>query len=381
MTTQVDATKQADRAGKAESKEATLERQLRDWANWGPIWLVRKLVVEYLRQGVGGMAAQASFRLTIALPSLLLVLMTLAGLADRYTSAPVASSLRDIIEERAPEDLKPLFESLLDQATSQSGQRLSINLAVALVIAFWGTSGSIAVVVSGCNRVYGVRDRRSWVTHRLLVLGVTFGAAVVVVLTVALAFFSERAGRQIVVAFGLERSSAQLWSDIAQWVQIGLIMLALTVLYWIGPDVEKSKRWILPGIFAATAGWLITLTGFSRILNLSNPATPYGGAASVVALLLLLYWTVLVILCGALLNAVLGKRYDRRLKDHLRQRPLRYMERPKIPELPPPLEISNEPEPPPARLAGRWWGFAIGAAFGTVLALVIRLIGRGPRGD
>src|SRR5829696_6772735 len=246
-------------------------RGLRQWVtDWPPVWLIRQLVVQYLLQGLGGMAAQAAFRLTITLPSLLLLLMTAAGLADRYAGVPVAKSIRDIIEQRAPDDLKPLFSSLLDQATSQSAQTLSLNLAIALLIALWGTSGSIAAVVYACNRVYGVRDRRSWVTHRLLVLGITLVAMVVVAVTFVLALLSERAGRQAAVAFGLGENSAAVWSDIARWIQIGLIVLALIVIYRVGPDVEQSFRWILPGILASTLGWLGTLNGFTRILNFSN---------------------------------------------------------------------------------------------------------------
>ena len=355
--------------------------------DWPPVWVIRQLFVQYLLQGLGGMAAQASFRLTITLPSLLLLLMTTAGLADRYAGVPVAKSVRDIIEQRAPEDLKPLFSSLLDQATSQSGQTISLNLGIALLIALWGTSGSIAAVVYACNRVYGVRDRRSWITHRLLVLGITIIAAVVVALTFVLALLSERAGRQVAVAFGVGENSAELWSDIARWTQIGLIVLALLVVYRVGPDVEQSFRWILPGIVASTFGWLGTLNGFTRILNLSNPSTPYGQAASVVALLLLLYWTVLVILCGALLNAVLGRRYDQRLILHLKSRPLRYLENPDIPEAPPPSPLGPlHPEvtsanPPPFRR--RWRGFAVGAAVGATvmatLAVVAQLFTRNGR--
>ena len=102
--------------------DAPMRRGVRQRATESlPVWLIKQLVVQYLIQGLGGMAAQASFRLTITLPSLLLLLMTVAGLADQYAGVPVAKSVRDIIEQRAPEDLKPLFSSLLDQATNQSG--------------------------------------------------------------------------------------------------------------------------------------------------------------------------------------------------------------------------------------------------------------------
>jgi membrane protein len=286
--------------------------------------------------------------------------------------------VRDIIEQRAPEDLKPLFSSLLDQATNQSGQRLSLNLVIALLIALWGTSGSIAAVVYACNRVYGVRDRRSWITHRLLVVCITVIAAVVVALTFVLALLSERAGRKIVVAFGLGENSAALWSDIARWVQIALIVMALIVVYRVGPDVEQSFRWIVPGIVASTLGWLGTLNGFTRILNLSNPSTPYGQAASVVALLLLLYWTVLVILCGALLNAVLGRRYDRRLIRHLKNRPLRYLENPDIPDAPPASPLgplpADDTESDTSPFRRGWRGFALGAATGATVMAALAVV-------
>ena len=153
---------------------------------------VRELVVEYFNQALGGLAAQAAFRVTIALPSLLLVLMTVAGLVDRQTGVAIAENIEQTINNRAPDDLVPLLDRLLDQAVQDSSeQALSVRLLVALLIAWWGASGSVAVVLFGCNQVYKVQDRRHWVERRVTVLVMTILGALVIVATSALFVFGN----------------------------------------------------------------------------------------------------------------------------------------------------------------------------------------------
>ena len=108
--------------------------------------------------------------------------------------------------------------------------------------------------------------------------------------------------------------------DNGRGLQAGLLVLGLLVLYRVGPDVEARWRWLLPGTLVAAAGWNLALVSFTWVLTWSNPGSAYGAAGSVIALLLLIYWLALIVLIGALVNAVLGRRLDPVLRSHLAER-------------------------------------------------------------
>jgi membrane protein len=84
----------------------------------------------------------------------------------------------------------------------------------------------------------------------------------------------------------------------------------LAILYYAGPNIEQSFRWVSPGSVLATILWLVATAGFGLYLNVSNPGSAYGAVGSVLVLLFFLYVTGIIFLLGAELNAVLGKRYD-----------------------------------------------------------------------
>jgi membrane protein len=99
-----------------------------------------------------------------------------------------------------------------------------------------------------------------------------------------------------------------------------LVLLACSVflLYWLAPDVRKSIRWVLPGTALATIAVLITFSLMDLLLRFSNPGSAFGAAGSVLILLWTLFLVSAIVIVGGIVNAVLGRRYDRTLRDALR---------------------------------------------------------------
>jgi membrane protein len=95
----------------------------------------------------------------------------------------------------------------------------------------------------------------------------------------------------------------------------------LLLLYVLAPDVDKSIRWLLPGTLAVTVAVTILFAGLDLILRFTNPGSAYGAAGSVLILLWTLYVMSLIIVVGAVVNAVVGRRFDRKLADDLEARP------------------------------------------------------------
>src|SRR5215211_2747269 len=107
------------------------------------------------------LARQAAYSLLYALPAIV----------DRYTHSHLATTLQREIDKRAPEELKPLLDSLVQHAVAeQSGTAAAEDAVIALAITLWGGASGTGALIYACNRVFDVSDKRSFVRRKLLTL-------------------------------------------------------------------------------------------------------------------------------------------------------------------------------------------------------------------
>src|SRR5215213_11249389 len=81
------------------------------------------------------LAKQSAYSLLYAVPSVLIVLVSLAAIVDKNTGTGVSQALRTFISEQAPAELQPLLASLVQRAvveTSQSEAVLAVFLSLAI---------------------------------------------------------------------------------------------------------------------------------------------------------------------------------------------------------------------------------------------------------
>ena len=83
-----------------------------------------------------------------------------------------------------------------------------------------------------------------------------------------------------------------------------LVVTAIGLIYYFGPDAEQDWTWITPGAVVATAFWLVASLVFKLyIANFTDYNGAYGTVGGVIVVLLWLYVSSLAILAGAELNA------------------------------------------------------------------------------
>jgi membrane protein len=156
--------------------------------------------------------------------------------------------------------------------------------------------------MKGISAVHETEEERGFLVFRGLALAITLGAIVVVGLTmVGLGLLPS-----ILETVGLADGSA----DVLHWVRwpllILIVVVAITLLYQIGPDVPTTHwRFMVPGAVFATAMWL----GLSAILSrfgsriFASHGETYGTLAGLIILLIWLMLSVLSVLVGAEIEA------------------------------------------------------------------------------
>jgi membrane protein len=291
------------------------------WVSSRPI--LAGLITAFMRHPISMFAKQAAYSMLYALPAAIALLVALAALVDRLTGSSLSLALQRIVEDRAPAELEPLLESLVQNAIAeQSGSTALVGALIAFGIALWGGASGANALIYACNQVFDVADTRSYVDRKLLTFALTLLCGAVVIVAFILVLVGEYLADWIKETTGRSSFLIDLL-DSSQLISAALVFIAVALLYWLGPDVPRSFRWVLPGAILMTIATIVAFVSFDILVRLVNPGSAFGAAGGVLALLWLLYLESLFVVVGAIVNAVLSSHYDRRMIDYLDAHPER----------------------------------------------------------
>ena len=271
----------------------------------------KRFIAEFRDDDVTGLASEIAYNVIFAIPPLIILTITIASLINQFTDVPIVENLRTIVQEQAPGEAQDVLNLLIDNAVAQmSGGLASFGAIFTALLAVWSGSNAVNSLVKSFNRAYDVKEQRGMIRLRLTTLGLTLLMAVLVNLAFVLFVFGGSIGEWVANLVGLGSLFTTIW-NIARW-PLGVIffMFVLAILYYAGPNVKQSFRWISPGSIVATILWLIAVFGFRVYLQFSNPGSAYGVFGGVIVLLFFLYVSGIIFVIGAELNAMLQKRYD-----------------------------------------------------------------------
>ncbi len=265
----------------------------------------------------------------------------------------VDRAIMDLLRQALPAQSADLFTGVVQQVTSQRRGGL---LSFGAVAALWAASNGLYAVMQQLNITYDVKEGRPFWKSRGTALLLTLFFMVLVVGAFALVVFGgeiqgwlgERlgTGTALLVAFAAFR-----WAVI-----VAALLLAFALVYYFGPDVEQSFRFISPGslvgvVVLAVASLLFRL----YVSSFGNYAATYGSLGAVIILLLWLYIAGWVILLGSEINALVehylpkGKRKGEKREagagEEGRRRHEQAAERGRGPPPPPPPSRPS-PQPP-----------------------------------
>jgi membrane protein len=271
----------------------------------------KQVMKDFSKDDVPGLAAEIAYHLVFALAPLLIFIISVAAIVDNYTGIDVSGQLQDLITEQAPEEAQDVLNTVVDNAVGEAGGGFaSIGAITSLLIALWSGSNAIATLMKAFNRAYAVTEARSFVKKKLVAIGLTILMGVLINLAFVLFVFGGDIGEWVADWFGLGTTFNWAW-DIARFpLAIIFIMSLLAVLYYFGPNIDQTFRWISPGSVIATILWIAVVFGFQIYLTFASPGSAYGAFAGMIVLLFFFYVTGIVFLIGAEVNSVIGRQFD-----------------------------------------------------------------------
>ena len=283
-------------------------RQLR-WSTWrGVLWRSAK---GFLSHNCADWAAALTYYGVLALFPSAIVIVALAGLVLGHRGGAAIDTITGLARDvgAGPSLTNGITDVVRNVASERSS--VSVLLSFGLLAALWSASGYVGAFTRASNAIYGVPEGRPFYKLRPLQLGLTAVALVLLAVVATALVVSGPVADAVGNALHLGDVPRTAWT-ICKWpVLVLVMMLLLSLLFWIAPNVRQPRfRWLTVGGAVALVGWALVSFGFgfyvSRFAAASYNAT-YGTLGAVIAFLVWFYLSNCAVMLGVEVNAELQR--------------------------------------------------------------------------
>ena len=269
----------------------------------GWVWrLFLAVLRRVMSNGVTGTASQFAYNTFLATVPFLFVVVTAINLSSKTAYDDLFNALDGTIPGIT--DLTEAFKE-----NTARGAAAGIVIAFGVGAGIYVASNAIGALVDGLDRAQHL-NHRPWWRGKLINFGFAAGASVLA----AISTFALAGGPELVRGLSELLGASQTVRDLADSLAlpVGIVTLFLftVLLYRFGPNGMKlGFRTLLPGALLSVGAWF----GLTILIRLyadafNNLSAIYGALGGLFVYLTFLYFTGLMFLVGAELNAELVHR-------------------------------------------------------------------------
>lgn len=242
-------------------------------------------------------SATIAYYALFSLPSLMIIVVTVAGyfFGEKAVQGRITSEIGEFIGE----DSAKAIEQMVANAALNDNSTFAFIFGLAFLI--FGATGVFFQLKAAMNNIWNVAAKKNTVKriviNRIISLGMVF--AVGLILLIALIIST------IITAISdyLAQVAPSITAFLLRVVDFLLSFTVITSLFaaifkWL-PDVKIRWKTTYIGAMLTTLLFLIAEYLISFYFGQSEPGSIYGGASSVVLVLLWVYYTGLIVFFGA----------------------------------------------------------------------------------
>ncbi len=278
--------------GRGRLADAPHRIPMRGWKD--VLWRTyREITCDRLSAVAGGV----TFYTLLALFPAIGVFVSLYGLFNDVSA--VQSQLNQFAAVIPASVISIVGEQMLRLATRPHAS-LSVAFIISLLLSVWSANAGMKALFDGLNIAYDESEKRNYVVRTALTYAFTLGLLVFLTLVsailVAVPLYLKDAG---LAEFAL------VWVPLRWLVILGLAATAFSMVYRYGPCRAHARwRWVSPGGACAAVLWLGGSLGFSwYVNNVAHFDVTYGSLGAVIGFMMWIWFSVMVVLIGAELNA------------------------------------------------------------------------------
>lgn len=262
------------------------------WLGWKDIlWRTyREFQVDNLMSVAGGI----TFFTLLAIFPALGVFVSLYGLISDVEA--VREQMTQLSLVFPPDVVRILGEQMIRLATER-GFNLSAAFLISFVFSIWTANAGMKALFEGLNIAYDEREKRNFFYRTALTYAFTFAF---------LTFLTAVTAILVALPIAVRAAGLPEWVLAVRWVLLFAVVAgSFAFAYRYGPCRRRAQwTWLYPGALFAALVWMGGSAGFSwYINNVAHLQVTYGSLGAVIAFMLWVWFSVVIVLTGAELNA------------------------------------------------------------------------------
>jgi membrane protein len=277
--------------------------QLR-WSTWREV--VARSVKGFMTHNCADWAAALTYYGVLALFPSAVVIVALVGLVSEggRTIDTITTLGRDIGAGSvvASDGFTNALKGVVDQRSSAK-----VLLSAGLGAALWSASGYVGAFTRASNAIYRIEEGRPFYKLRPQQLALTAVALILMAVVATTLIVSGPVADAVGNALHLGSAPRIAWS-IAKWpMLVAIMILLLSLLFWIAPNVRQPRfRWLTVGGAVALISWAIASIAFGfYVSNFGSYDATYGSLGAIIAFLVWLFLSNCALMFGVEINAEL----------------------------------------------------------------------------
>ena len=217
--------------------------------------LIEVVKPNWARAEVSSNAAELAY---FTLLSLFPILLVVANIIPLF---PInAADILPMLETAVPPDIYTVLAPVLENyLSSSSGGAISIGLITSL----WSASKAFNALQNVLNDVYGVEKRNNFIIVRLVSFLVQLAIVAIVGALIFIFVFGEQILLFIQDFIGIDLSLVLQVFGYKWLVLLVVLILVITMVYFLVPNHRLHIKYALPGAIFATVGWLSLSKAFT----------------------------------------------------------------------------------------------------------------------
>ena len=184
--------------------------------------------------------------------------------------------------------------------------QVGIHFFITVAIGFYVASNGADSIITTSNKIYGI-ENRSWLKRRIKALGMSFLIVILFIFMLIVPVFGNTIitlikevnlnvdiSNQIIAIFNLLKGPIT-------WL---IIFVIIKIIYKVAPDKKPKQRVINYGAIFTTVGFILGTKIFSLyVTHYASYSALYGGLASIVVLMIWIYFLSYIFVVGMALNS------------------------------------------------------------------------------
>jgi membrane protein len=244
------------------------------------------------------LAAALSYYTVFALGPLLIIIISLAGLffGQEAAKGSIYFQLNGLLGADAAKQIQDIINNIQQSESSTTGA------IVGGIILLIGATGVFTEMQDSINYIWSVKakPKKSWLkylTNRLLSFSIVVGMGFLLLVSLVI--------NAVLNAISVRLTRILPNSDIDLFTSLNMIILVVTItglfaaIFKLLPDATISWKDAWIGAVLTAALFLVGKTGISYYLGRANLGVTYGTAASIVIILIWVYYSALILYFGA----------------------------------------------------------------------------------